>query len=102
MEGLYLLRFDPPYSVETKAGWTKTAGYYLGFSTDIRARVHQHAAGGAKASPLVRAALGAGSRVWLVNVWPGGDRTLERKLKNQRHLRRHDPTPGAHTPKARA
>jgi hypothetical protein len=80
--GLYLLHFDPPY---------RHAGHYLGFAESIEARLAQHRAGGVKSSPLVRAALGAGSTVIHVRTWPEGDRTLERRLKRQGGLSRHCP-----------
>lgn len=81
--GLYLLHFEPRY---------KHAGHYLGVADDIARRVREHAGAGSKASPLIRAALGAGSRVTLVRVWLAGDRTLERRLKRQGGLSRHCPT----------
>ena len=76
MTGLYLLHFDPPY---------RHARHYLGFALDVERRVDEHLRSAACSSPLVRAALAAGSVVVLARVWPGGDRTLERRLK-----RRHE------------
>lgn len=81
--GLYLLHFDPRY---------EHAGHYLGYADDIAVRVHQHAARGSKASPLVQAALGAGCRVTLARVWLGAGRNRERQLKVQGGLGRHCPT----------
>lgn len=75
--GLYLLHFDPKLC---------HAQHYLGFSDDVRRRVHEHVGGGSHSSPLVRAAIAAGSSVSLTRVWVGGDRTLERKLKNRHRL----------------
>lgn len=72
--GLYLLHLEPRY---------RHAGHYLGWSTDIAARVHEHNAAGAKASPLIRAALAAGCRITLTRVWLGQGRTRERQLKRQ-------------------
>jgi predicted GIY-YIG superfamily endonuclease len=72
--GLYLLHFDPPY---------RHAGHYLGFAVDVDRRVAEHRAANGKASPLVKAAIAAGSVVTLARIWPGGDRKLERRLKNQ-------------------
>jgi predicted GIY-YIG superfamily endonuclease len=77
--GLYLLHFDPPYL---------HAGHYLGFAEDVDRRVSEHLAANGKASPLVRAALAAGSAVSLARTWPGGDRKLERRLKNQHNTPR--------------
>lgn len=81
--GLYLLHLTPRY---------RHAGHYLGFSADIRGRVLEHAAGGSKASPLLRAQLAAGGRLELVRVWLGAGRELERRLKRQGGLSRHCPT----------
>lgn len=78
-EGVYLLHFDPPYL---------HAQHYLGWSHDIAARVHQHASGGSRSSPLVQAALANGSRIRLARVWLGADRNFERTLKNRRYARR--------------
>ena len=82
MRGLYLLHLEPPYL---------HAKHYLGYSSSIRLRVLEHAAGGAKASPLIRAQLAAGGRFWLVRVWPRGDQTLERRLKRSGHVARFCP-----------
>lgn len=76
MRGLYLLHLEPRLA---------HAGHYLGFALDIDRRVAEHLRGGDRSSPLVRAAIAAGSTVTLVRTWPGGDRTLERRLK-----RRHE------------
>ena len=83
MTGLYLLHFDPPYA---------HAAHYLGWARQIDRRVAEHLAGGVKASPLVRAAVAAGSTVTVARTWPGGTRVLERRLKVQGGLSRHCPT----------
>lgn len=80
--GLYLLHFEPRY---------RHAGHYLGYANDVQRRVQVHMACGAKSSPLIRAALAAGSTVTLARTWPGGERTLERRLKNAGGLSRHCP-----------
>lgn len=82
MTGLYLLHFDPPYA---------HAGHYLGWAADVRRRVHEHVRCTGKSSPLVVAALGAGCKVTLARLWPGGSRLLERSLKRQGGLSRHCP-----------
>lgn len=81
-EGLYLLHLEPRYL---------HAGRYLGYSADIARRIAQHRAAGWRSSPLVRAAIGAGSAVVLAATWPGEDRTTERRLKRQGGLSRHCP-----------
>lgn len=83
MSALYLLHFDPPY---------RHARHYLGFTTgDVFERIHEHRHCPSKASPLVQAALGAGSTVVLARVWQGGTRTQERRLKRQGGASRHCP-----------
>lgn len=77
MTGLYLLHFDPPY---------RHAGHYLGYADDVDRRVGEHLRAIAKSSPLIRAALASGSTVTLARTWPGGDRNLERRLKNRHGL----------------
>lgn len=83
MRGLYLLHFEPRY---------RHAGHYLGFADDIDRRVEEHLACGSKASPLVRAALAAGSVVTVARVWPDADRKRERRLKVQGGHSRKCPT----------
>lgn len=86
---VYLLHFQPVYAVPTAAGWTKTAGHYLGSTRgDPYDRLHAHVRG--QGSPLVRAAVLAGCTVYIVRTWPGG-RDLERRLKRQRHHARFCP-----------
>jgi hypothetical protein len=79
---LYLLHFDPKY---------KHAGHYLGYADDPWKRVSEHRHVPSKASPLVRAALGAGATVVIARLWHDGDRSLERRLKRQGGLSRHCP-----------
>lgn len=84
MSSLYLLHLEPRYLY---------AGHYLGFtSKTVAGRVAEHLGVPSKASPLIRAAIAAGSTVELVRTWPGGTRTLERRLKRQGGLSRHCPT----------
>lgn len=80
--GLYLLHFAPRYL---------HAGHYLGFATNIRRRVGEHTACGPRSSPLVRAALRAGSLVTVTRTWPGEGRITERRLKRGGGLSRHCP-----------
>ena len=80
--GVYLLHLSPRY---------EHAGHYLGYADDIARRVREHVACNGASSPLVRAAVGAGSRVVLARVWLGADRNHERRLKRQGGLSRHCP-----------
>ena len=71
--GVYLIHFDPPY---------KHARHYVGFAEDIDARLRAHRDGhGAR---LTQVAVAHGCELILARVWPGGDRTLERHLKQQK------------------
>ena len=87
---IYVLHFDPPYSV--RIGGTdrfKTAGHYVGSCAgDVRARVEQHCLG--QGSPLVRAALAAGSTVLLAATMPG-DKQAGRRIKRTHHRERWCP-----------
>lgn len=73
-EGCYLLHFSDKY---------KHARHYIGFSTDIPARVALHNAGRSHAR-LTQAAARAGITMVLARVWVGASRDNERKLKNLR------------------
>ena len=72
---IYLLHFKTPF---------KHAKHYLGFVQSpegLEARLKKHASGsGAK---LMRAVSQAGIEFELARVWPDGDRTMERQLKNR-------------------
>ena len=74
MTGVYLIHFSPPY---------KHARHYLGWSRNVHVRFLLHCLGGG--ARLTQVAVGAGCRLQLVRIWEGGDRDLERKLKNQKH-----------------
>lgn len=75
MDGVYLLHLDPPL---------KHAKHYLGYSKNIAERFVTHVSG--RGSPLVRAALAAGSEVSLVRVWDHAPQTLERTLKKRKNV----------------
>jgi predicted GIY-YIG superfamily endonuclease len=66
---VYVLHFDPPY---------RHAGHYIGWAQDADTRIAQHLAG--VGSPLVRAAVLAGSHVRVAATFVGS-RYLERRLK---------------------
>jgi hypothetical protein len=70
--GVYLICFDAPYF---------HARHYVGYSDNIAQRLEMHRAG--HGSPLLAAVLAAGIDWHLVQVWPGADRTFERKLHNR-------------------
>lgn len=76
--GVYLLHFVPRY---------KHAQHYMGYADDIPRRVYEHEFG-QSAARLTTAAAAAGVRMFLARTWPGGDRTLERKLKGGMNAKR--------------
>ncbi|WP_327591350.1 hypothetical protein OHA25_60470 (plasmid) [Nonomuraea sp. NBC_00507] len=79
---VYLLHFDQAY---------RHAGHYTGWTSDLRARLADHAAGrGSRLLAVVRAA-GIGWR--LARTWPGG-RDRERALKRQGGASRRCPLCG--------
>ena len=82
MTGVYLLHFDD------KIG--NHAQHYLGFAEDVDARVAEHMAGRSRAR-LMEVCVERGVGFTLARVWEGGNRTLERHLKNQKHAWRHCP-----------
>ena len=73
---IYLIHFSSPL---------KHAKHYLGFvekAEGLDNRIKKHTNGsGAK---LTAAASRAGIEFTIVRVWPNGDRTFERKLKNRK------------------
>ena len=87
---IYVLHFDPPYSV--RIGGTdrqKTAGHYVGSTAgDPVARMQEHCRG--EGSPLVRAAVLQGCTVALVATMPG-DKQAERRIKRSHHRERWCP-----------
>lgn len=77
--GLYLLHFEPAY---------RHARHYLGYADDIPRRIGEHLRSTSRSSPLVRAAIAAGSLVVVARTFPGCDRTEERRMKrNHGHAR---------------
>lgn len=68
---VYLLHFDKPY---------KHARHYLGFATNVDARIAHHRVGtGARLMQVVRE---AGIDFELVRTWENVTRTKERRIKN--------------------
>ncbi len=78
-ETVYLLHLDRPYH---------HARHYLGYASDLPARLKRHEAGnGARLLQVVKA---AGTSWTLARTWPGG-RDVERKLKRQKNSPRFCP-----------
>ena len=83
---MYLLHFDRPY---------KHARHYLGWASDLEARLAAHSAGhGARLLEVIR---DAGISWTLARTW-SGTRTRERQLKNQGGASRRCPHCGIHPP----
>ena len=77
---VYLLHFEPGLPITG----TRVARHYLGWTEGtVDDRVQQHLTG--RGSPLVRAAVAAGSKVTVARTWTSVDRHFERELK-----RRHE------------
>ena len=102
---IYVLHFDPPYVAKIgDTGRVKVAGHYVGSCAgDPETRLAEHVAG--SDSPLVRAAVAAGSRILLAATMPGG-RQEERRIKRSHHRERWCPyctaEPRTSPPPARA
>jgi predicted GIY-YIG superfamily endonuclease len=67
---VYLLCFSAPY---------RHARHYLGFATDLEARLAEHRAG--RGARLIQVITAAGIDFTVARRWEG-DRNLERRLKN--------------------
>ena len=74
---IYLLHFGEAYY---------RARHYLGWTEKpMEVRIEEHING--RASPLVRAVVGAGITVTLAATWEGVDRYEERRMKNRKQAR---------------
>ncbi len=74
MEGVYLIHFDEPYM---------HARHYLGYSTNLDARLEAHRLG--QGARLLEVVSDAGIGYTVVRVWEGADRNFERRLKKQKN-----------------
>src|SRR5947209_13668870 len=88
-DGVYVLHLSEPLA---------HARGYVGWSVDIARRVAEHLdveacrragfhVASHRGSPLVCAAVRAGRSVTVAQVYPGGDRGLERRLHHRHHRR---------------
>ncbi len=73
---VYLIHFDRPY---------KHARHYLGSTTDLPQRLHQH--GTSEGARLMQVVTQAGIPWMLARTWKGGW-TLEKKLKRRKNAPR--------------
>ena len=80
---VYLIHFDKPISTQ------HTTQHYIGYAADVEKRLEAHQNGtGAR---LTAVANERGITYQVVRIWSDGDRTLERRLKNQKNARRYCP-----------
>jgi predicted GIY-YIG superfamily endonuclease len=79
---VYLLHFERRY---------RHAGHYCGWTTDLPARLHEHAAG--RGARLLAVITDAGIGWQLARTWPG-TRARERQIKRQGGLSRCCPVCG--------
>lgn len=79
---VYLLHLTQPF---------KHARHYIGYCKDgtLPARLQRHRVG--KGAAFLRAAIENGIDFVVARTWDGEGREFERKLKNQKHSRRHCP-----------
>lgn len=80
MQGVYLLHYYKPLSKR------HTAQHYLGFATDVDRRIEQQRRGKKGiAANFCHVAKRRRIRFVITKVWVGGDRKLERALKNRKN-----------------
>ncbi len=87
---LYLIHFEQPY---------KHAKHYLGYVKEpwlLERRMKRH--GTCEGSALMRAVRKAGIKWRLVAVWPEGNQTRERQLKNRKETPKFCPCCGGKLP----
>jgi predicted GIY-YIG superfamily endonuclease len=90
---LYLIHFDRPY---------RHARHYLGYTRSKKTlpqRIEHHREG--SGARLMAAVARAKIPFEVVRTWPDGDRSAERRLKNQKHGPRLCPVCGAAQVQAR-
>ena len=81
---IYLLCFSAPLGDPSRAHMS--ARHYLGWATeeDWRDRIAAHLAG--RGAAITRAAVAQGIELRIARLWPGEDRTRERRLKRAGHF----------------
>lgn len=74
---VYLLHFERPIA---------HARHYLGYADDVDTRIAKHRNG--NGARLVAEFVANDIGFTVARIWPGGDRTFERKLKNRHNTPR--------------
>ena len=83
---VYLLHIEPGLPITGN----RVARHYIGWTSGpVEDRLAEHVAG--RGSPLIRAALVAGSTVTVERVWTDRDRNFERSLKRRKEAPRMCP-----------
>lgn len=78
MSTVYLIHFSSPIGTEKHQ-----AQHYVGFAEDLRKRLTEHAMGTRAGGARLLEVCNERKVEWpLARVWEGGDRQLERRLKN--------------------
>ncbi|MFA4972985.1 MAG: GIY-YIG nuclease family protein [bacterium] len=87
---VYMIHFDRPVGdVSNPHG---SAQHYIGYTTDLEARMKEHRAG--NGSKLMAAVSAQGIAWRVVVVWPGAGRDWERQLKRRKDTPRWCPICG--------
>ena len=82
---VYLLHFLAP--IGNFANRRAMARHYIGWSTDVPARIATHTLGNGRTPAIVRAVQQRGIGFVVAATWPG-TRALERRLKNRKNAPR--------------
>ena len=90
---VYLVCFEQQIGTSNPKG---SASHYLGWATDVDARMVEHRAG--RGARILAACVARGIGFEVVRTWAGVDRSFERRLKRQHNAWRHCPRCG---PRAR-
>lgn len=82
--GVYILKFSEPLGNPNNPHGT--AQYYVGWSSNVAARVEHHRAG--RGASITKAARQRGIQLEVVVVIPGAPKTEERRIKAQKNTPR--------------
>ena len=94
---VYLVCFEKQIGTSNPKG---SASHYLGWATDVEARMAEHRAG--RGARILAACVARGIGFEVVRTWAGVDRSFERRLKRQHNAWRHCPRCGPRARRSRA
>lgn len=86
---VYLVCFEQQIGTSNPKG---SASHYLGWATDVEARMAEHRAG--RGARILAACVARGIGFEVVRSWAGVDRSFARRLKRQHNAWRHCPRCG--------